>query len=172
MSGRVWMAGMAQSSNHLRLPFRLPGHAYAARCGRPQVARPGTVHTPQIEPPRLIFPRRTADNGIVDERPADRSTAEPDVAQVALRLYVAGDSAPSALARRQLKTLREQLGGDGWEVEVVDVFDRPDLAEEDRILATPVLIRFLPPPRLGVIGDLSDWRAVAATLNLSEGFHD
>jgi circadian clock protein KaiB len=91
---------------------------------------------------------------------------------VALRLYVAGDTGPSAQARRQIETLREQLGGNGWQVEVVDVFDRPDLAEEDRVLATPVLIRLLPAPRLSVIGDLSDWRAVATILDLPGGSHD
>jgi circadian clock protein KaiB len=112
----------------------------------------------------LIFPRRTAENGIVDARLADRSSDGGP--EVALRLYVAGGTAPSAQARSQLETLRQQLGGDRWEVEVVDVFDRPDLAEEDRILATPVLVRLLPPPRLSVIGDLSDWRAVAAILDL------
>jgi circadian clock protein KaiB len=68
--------------------------------------------------------------------------------------------------------LREQLGGNRWEIEVVDVFDRPELAEEDRILATPVLMRLLPAPRLSVIGDLSDWRAVATVLDLPGASHD
>jgi circadian clock protein KaiB len=101
-----------------------------------------------------------------------RAKNDPERAQVALRLYVAGDTGPSAQARTQLETLREQLGGNGWQVEVVDVFDRPDLAEEDQVLATPVLIRLLPAPRLSVIGDLSDWRAVAKILDLRGGSHD
>jgi circadian clock protein KaiB len=91
---------------------------------------------------------------------------EAERAHVALRLYVAGDTGPSAQARSQVETLLERLAGERWQVEVVDVFDRPDLAEEDRILATPVLIRLLPAPRLSVIGDLSDWRAVAGILDL------
>jgi circadian clock protein KaiB len=101
-----------------------------------------------------------------------RAKNDRDRAQVALRLYVAGDTGPSAQARNQLETLREQLVGNGWQVEVVDVFDRPDLAEEDQVLATPVLIRLLPAPRLSVIGDLSDWRAVAKILDLRGGAHD
>ena len=92
-------------------------------------------------------------------------------APVALRLYVAGDTVPSAQARGQLEALREHLRGKDWQVEVVDVFDRPDLAEDDSILATPILIRLLPAPRLGVIGDLSDWRAVATILDLPGGPH-
>src|SRR2546423_1827470 len=94
------------------------------------------------------------------------SSDRPERPQVVLRLYVAGDSGPSTQARRQLETLREQVGVNGRDIEVVDVFDRPDLAEDDRILATPVLIRLSPEPRLSVIGDLSDWRTVAAILDL------
>lgn len=90
-------------------------------------------------------------------------------AQVTLRLYVAGDTGPSVQARRQLETLSERLGAEGVDAEVVDVFDRPDLAEDDRILATPVLIRLRPEPQLTVIGDLSDWRAVARILDLPGG---
>jgi circadian clock protein KaiB len=101
-----------------------------------------------------------------------KATDESGRAHVGLRLYVAGDTAPSAQARRQLETLREQFGVKGWDVEVVDVFDRPDLAEDDRILATPVLIRLSPEPRMSVIGDLGDWRAVAAILGLQGGPDD
>jgi circadian clock protein KaiB len=88
--------------------------------------------------------------------------------RVSLRLYVASETAPSAQARRQLAALRERLGGEQWEVEVVDVFEQPGLAEADRILATPVLVRLRPEPRLSVIGDFSDSHAVAVALNLEE----
>ena len=83
-----------------------------------------------------------------------------------MRLYVAADSAPSMLARRQLALVRERLGGEDWEVEVVDVFERPGVAEADGIVATPVLVRLYPGPRLSVIGDLGDWREVARILGL------
>jgi circadian clock protein KaiB len=85
---------------------------------------------------------------------------------VALRLYVAAGSAPSILAQRQLELVRERLGGEDWEVEVVDVFERPEVAEADGIVATPVLVRLSPAPRLSVIGDLGDWREVARILDL------
>ncbi len=87
---------------------------------------------------------------------------------VSLRLYVARDTAPSAQARRQLAALRERIGGEHWDVEVVDVFEQPGLAEADRILATPILIRLFPAPRLSVIGDFSDSHAVATALDLEE----
>jgi circadian clock protein KaiB len=89
---------------------------------------------------------------------------------VALRLYVAADSAPSMLARRQIELVRERWGGGDWVVEVVDVFENPEVAEADGIIATPVLVRLSPAPRLSVIGDLGDWREVARILDLGERF--
>jgi circadian clock protein KaiB len=88
--------------------------------------------------------------------------------RVLMRMYVASDSAPSVQARRQLAVLRERFGGEDWEVEVVDVFEQPALAEADRVLATPVLIRLFETRRVSVIGDFSDLRAVATALDLDQ----
>jgi circadian clock protein KaiB len=88
--------------------------------------------------------------------------------RVLIRMYVASDSAPSAQARRQLAVLRERFGGEDWDVEIVDVFEQPDLAEADRVLATPVLIRLFPTRRLSVIGDFADLHAVANALGLRQ----
>jgi circadian clock protein KaiB len=88
--------------------------------------------------------------------------------RVLMRMYVASDSAPSVQARRQLGVLRERFGGEDWEVEVVDVFEQSALAEADRILATPVLIRLFPSRRLSVIGDFADLHAVASALELEQ----
>lgn len=91
---------------------------------------------------------------------------EEEDGRVSMRMYVASDSAPSMQARRQLAVLRERFGGEDWEVEVVDVFEQPALAEADRVLATPVLIRLFPTRRVSVIGDFADLQAVANALDL------
>jgi len=96
-------------------------------------------------------------------------TDRPRGAPVELCLFVAGETGPSARARRELKRLRSELEGGGLSVEVVDVMQRPDLAERARILATPVLMRLAPLPRRSIIGDLSDWRVVAEVLELPLG---
>ena len=49
----------------------------------------------------------------------------------------------------------EELKGE-YELEIIDVLEQPEAAETDRILATPTLIKQLPPPLRRVIGDLSD----------------
>ena len=43
-----------------------------------------------------------------------------------------------------------------YELEIIDVLEHPQLAEDEKILATPTLIKRLPPPLRRVIGDLSD----------------
>lgn len=49
---------------------------------------------------------------------------------------------------------------------MIDVLENPQLAEDDRILATPTLIKALPPPLRRVIGDLSDNDKVLLGLDL------
>ena len=96
-------------------------------------------------------------------------TDQPRGASVELCLFVAGDTGASARARMELERLRSEPGGGGLSVEVVDVMQRPDLAERAGILATPVLMRLAPLPRRSMIGDLSDWRVVADVLELQLG---
>jgi circadian clock protein KaiB len=86
-----------------------------------------------------------------------------------LRLYVSGQALESRAAIRNLESLRAVLA-DGTAVEVVDVRERPELAEEDRILATPTLVRRTPEPMRKIIGDLSDIGRVMSGLDI-EGKH-
>lgn len=84
----------------------------------------------------------------------------------AFRLFVAGESERSRAAEMNLRALAGALLPGGYDLEVVDVVARPGLAEEQRILATPTVVRILPLPQLRVIGDLSDPLRVANALGL------
>lgn len=81
-----------------------------------------------------------------------------------LRLYVSGQALNSRTAIRNLESLRQTLSDAA--VEVVDVREQPELAEQDRILATPTLVRREPPPVRKIIGDLSDIERVLAGLDI------
>jgi len=73
-----------------------------------------------------------------------------------LTLYVTGTSPRTGIAIDNLKRIcAEELDG-RYELEIVDVLQDPQRAEDDKILATPTLIKQLPPPLRRVIGDLSD----------------
>ena len=89
-----------------------------------------------------------------------------------LKLYVIGRSPRSQVAIANLEALVKQLAGSGHDYEI---FEQPDLAEQERLLATPTLIKVKPPPAVRVIGDLSDTLAVAEALGLhlnSRSFKD
>lgn len=73
-----------------------------------------------------------------------------------LKLYITGRSPRAERAIANLRRLcKEELDG-CYELEIIDVLEHPQLAEDDRILATPTLIKQLPPPLRRVIGDLSN----------------
>ncbi len=82
------------------------------------------------------------------------------------RLFVAGETARSLRAAAQIRTLCDEALDDDYELEIIDVLERPDLADEARILATPTVIRASPPPLRRVIGDLSDLQRLATALDL------
>lgn len=83
------------------------------------------------------------------------------------RLFVAGDSARSHAAAANLRrALDEALGPDQYRLEVVDVLARPDVAEDEGILATPTTVQVQPPPPRRVIGDLTDEELLSRMLDL------
>jgi circadian clock protein KaiB len=83
-----------------------------------------------------------------------------------LRLFVTGTSPRAAVALANLERLcAEQLDG-RYRIEVIDVLKEPGLAEDEHVLATPTLIKHLPPPLRRIIGDLSDQEKVLLGLEL------
>lgn len=85
----------------------------------------------------------------------------------AFRIFVTGTSPRSHRATVNLRELCAAALGDGFEIEVVDVLERPDLAEQERIIATPTVQRLSPAPARRVIGDLSDFELAAAALGFA-----
>lgn len=67
-------------------------------------------------------------------------------------------------ALKNLKRYADEYGG--WEIEVVDVFEHPEMAEDDHVIATPTLLRKLPLPIRSVVGDLSEKERVLMGLEL------
>lgn len=85
-----------------------------------------------------------------------------------LRLYIAGKSAASQRALDNLEKLKALLPGVAH-VEVVDVLERPELAERAAILATPTLSYEQTEYPRRVVGDLSDAKRVFEFLGLEPG---
>ncbi|MBS42011.1 MAG: hypothetical protein CMH83_02300 [Nocardioides sp.] len=83
-----------------------------------------------------------------------------------LRLFVAGSTPRAARAVDAVQDLVRMLGP-GMLVEVVDVLERPDLAEQFGVVATPLLVREEPRPIRRVVGDLSDSTRLAQALDVT-----
>lgn len=84
-----------------------------------------------------------------------------------LRLFVTGPSSRTAPAIANLRRICEQELGGQYDLEIIDVLEHPDLAEHEKILATPTLIKSLPLPLRRVIGDLSDTEKVLLGLEVT-----
>jgi circadian clock protein KaiB len=84
-----------------------------------------------------------------------------------LKLYVMRGTPSSDRALSALAALSAELGTDA--VEVVDLRERPEVAETERIIATPMLVRVSPQPVRRIVGDLSDLDRVRWGLGLEGG---
>ena len=84
-----------------------------------------------------------------------------------LRLYVTGTTRRSM---RAIKTTREicdtYLKG-SHELEVVDLYECPEAAAREQIIAIPTLVKVLPGPSRRILGDLSDRRRILVFLGLA-----
>ncbi len=83
------------------------------------------------------------------------------------KLYITGHTPASERAVVNLRRICKKEFGEGCRVVIIDVLEYPQLAEDEKILATPTLIKELPPPCRRIVGDLSDEKKFLSKLNLS-----
>ncbi len=83
-----------------------------------------------------------------------------------LKLYVTGQTSRSQRAIANLRRICEEELGGQYEMVVIDVLERPQLAEDEKILATPTVVKELPTPIRRIIGDLTDSEKVLLGLDL------
>lgn len=97
---------------------------------------------------------------------AGRDGVEPSDRYL-LRLFVSGQSPSTRRAIANLERVcLDELDG-RFHIEVIDVLEHPEIAEQERILGTPTLIKRLPPPMRRVIGDLANTDQVLMGLDLT-----
>lgn len=93
-------------------------------------------------------------------------TPKPESPAYVLRLYVAGMSARSKRAIENVRsTCDEHLSG-RYELEVVDLYQTPTLAQGEQIIAVPTLVKKLPFPLRKIIGDMSSEEKLLVGLDL------
>ena len=87
-----------------------------------------------------------------------------------LRLYVTGQTPRSLASVRNLRHLCEEYLNGRFELDVIDIYQQPEMASEAQIIAAPTLVKQLPLPLRRLVGDLSNEQRVLMALDLK--FHD
>ncbi len=83
-----------------------------------------------------------------------------------LRLYVTGMTPRSIKAIENIKGIVEEKLQGYYELEIIDIYQHPELARNEQIIATPTLVKKLPLPIRKIIGDMSDKERVIIGLDL------
>jgi circadian clock protein KaiB len=83
-----------------------------------------------------------------------------------LLLLVAGNSLRSRRAIENLLSICDNELRGNVDVQIIDISERPDLAQTYHVVAAPKLMRLLPCPIRHVVGDLSVRDCVLAGLEL------
>jgi circadian clock protein KaiB len=96
----------------------------------------------------------------------EEALAKPDGLQYELRLYVTGMTSRSARAIANIKQICEEHLEGRYDLQIIDLYQQPVLAEGDQIIAVPTLIKKLPLPLRRIMGDLPDRQPVLIGLDL------
>lgn len=84
-----------------------------------------------------------------------------------LRLFITGSTARSTRAIENMRRIcAENLHG-RYHLEIIDIYEHPELTKEYQIVAAPTLVKALPLPLRRIIGDLSDKQRVLAGLDVT-----
>ena len=86
----------------------------------------------------------------------EKALAHVPAGKFVLRLYVAGATERSRRAILRARQLCEVEFPGNFELKVIDVYQRPILARNGQIVATPTLVKEFPPPVRRLIGNLAD----------------
>jgi circadian clock protein KaiB len=101
----------------------------------------------------------------------EKSLATRPTGTCVLRLFVAGVTARSQQAIVRVRHLCEvELKGSST-MEVIDIYQQPELARVNQIVATPTLIKEYPRPMRRFIGNLLNIKRLAAELNVTPPTH-
>jgi len=83
------------------------------------------------------------------------------------RLYITGNTPNSVRAVKNIKKIADKYFPDNYELEVIDVYEKPEELLSENIVAIPTLIKDAPLPVKRLVGDLSNTKKVLTSLGIS-----
>jgi circadian clock protein KaiB len=110
--------------------------------------------------------RKTGARKSKELKAMERAVAKQGKTKYVLRLYIAGITPRSTQAVLNIRNLCEEYLRGRFDLEVIDIYQQPILAEGEQIIAAPTLIKKLPLPLRRFIGDLSNIDRILVGLDL------
>ncbi|MCX9081409.1 MAG: circadian clock KaiB family protein [Candidatus Methanoperedens sp.] len=101
-----------------------------------------------------------------DKEEFDRLLQKGDTQTYLLRLYIAGMTDKSAQAVQNIRKICDENLNGRYELEVIDIYQQPELAHDAQIIAAPMLVKKLPLPLRRLIGDMTDKERILVGLDL------
>jgi circadian clock protein KaiB len=91
------------------------------------------------------------------------AAAEPEYS---LHLYITGATPNSTRAVRNIKEICEQHLKGRYELVIIDIYQQPELAQQEDLIGVPTLIKRRPGLVRRLVGDLSDHERVMKALGI------
>ncbi len=99
----------------------------------------------------------------MDTFPDHPAAAEPEYS---LHLYITGATPNSTRAVRNIKEICEQYLKGRYELIIIDIYQQPELAQQEDLIGVPTLIKRRPGLVRRLVGDLSDHGRVLKALGI------
>jgi circadian clock protein KaiB len=96
----------------------------------------------------------------------DDAEGASDDGTYVLRLYVTGATPRSTRAIQNIRTVCDEHLKGRYQLEVIDVYQQPEVLREQQLLVAPTLVKEFPRPLKRLIGDMSDLERVLVGLDL------
>ncbi len=96
-----------------------------------------------------------------------QTVGQTEVENYVLRLYVSGVTPRSVTAIKNLKNICNTHLHGRYDLQVIDIYQQPELAGSAQVVAVPTLIKLLPPPLRQLVGDLSEKERVLVGMDLT-----
>ncbi len=103
-------------------------------------------------------PKRTSSRSL-------KAASADKPAHYALRLFVTGVTPNSTRAIANLKAVCEKYFPDHYKLEIVDLYQQPELSKGEQLVVAPTLVKLSPLPERRLVGDLSDEERLLAGLD-------
>jgi len=113
-----------------------------------------------------LLDKKKKDTGILSPEDFEEAARETSNFHYALRLFVTGMSPRSLEAIENVRNLCEKHLKGRYSLEVIDLYQHPELASQNQVLAAPTLIKRLPLPLRKFVGNMTKTSAILAGLDL------